>query len=334
MRILVTGGCGFIGSNLIHYLLRTHEHLHLLNIDALTYAANPRNLEGVEGDPRYQFKQIDIADRSALRATLHEFRPEGIFHLAAETHVDNSIREPEPFIQANVIGTFNLLEEARLLWEEGEGRFLHVSTDEVFGVVEGGGSFDEDSPLRPNNPYSATKAGSDHLVRAWYQTYGLDVVTTNCSNNFGPRQHREKLIPTVITSALSGKPIPVYGEGQNIRDWLYIEDHCAALDLLFSEGKAGETYVIGTRNEWKNIDLVRMICSTLDEVEGGGLEGGYASLITFVEDRLGHDLRYAVDPSKIEREFGWKAERGFKQAIRETVIWYRDMLREAKEGAV
>ncbi len=322
MRILVTGGCGFIGSNLIHYLLRTHEELHLLNIDALTYAADPRNVAEAEGDRRYEFRRIDIADRDALRRAIREFRPEGIFHLAAETHVDNSIRNPEPFVRTNYIGTFNLLEEARELWGTGEGRFLHISSDEVFGVAEREGMFDEDSPLRPNNPYSATKAGSDHLVRAWHRTYGMNTVTTNCSNNFGPRQHREKLIPTVIAAALAGNAIPVYGDGRNVRDWLYVEDHCAALDKVFREGKAGETYVIGTRNEWTNIDLVRAICRILDEETGEGENGRHGSLITFVPDRPGHDLRYAVDPTKIERELSWRAEYPFEEALRKTVRWY------------
>ena len=328
MRLIVTGGCGFIGSNLIHYLLRTHDDIQLLNIDALTYAGDPKNLAGVEDDRRYNFQKIDLADHSRLLAGFQEFQPDGIFHLAAETHVDNSIREPAPFVRSNFIGTFNLLEAAREIWKgDPAKRLLHVSSDEVFGVPEEGEVFNEDSQYGPNNPYSATKAGSDHLVRAWHRTYGMNLVTTNCSNNFGPRQHREKLIPTVIATALEGKPIPVYGDGSNIRDWLYVDDHCSALDKVFREGEAGETYMIGTRNEQKNIDLVRLICQILDEEVGNGPDGSYASLITFVPDRPGHDQRYAVDPGKIEHELSWRPAHSFKESLRETIRWYYGRLR-------
>ena len=326
MRILVTGGCGFIGSNLICYLLEKYDDIHILNIDALTYAANPENLSSIAGDQRYEFRQIDIVDREGVRDAIRSFKPDGIYHLAAESHVDNSINEPAAFVMTNVVGMYNLLEEARQFWSLGDssGRFLHVSTDEVYGSLDSEGVFFEESPFRPNSPYSATKASSDHLARAWYHTYGMDVVTTNCSNNFGPRQHREKLIPTVIKSALAHRPIPVYGDGKNVRDWIYVEDHCTALDVVFLKGRSGETYLIGTRNEWPNIDLVTLICRMLDEQRGDGPEGGYESLITFVTDRPGHDQRYAVDPSKIEHELGWNAERSFEDAMRETVRWYSE----------
>ncbi len=328
-RIMVTGGCGFIGSNLIVYLLAKHPDWEVTNVDALTYAADPKNLAGVESNVRYKFRKVDITDRDAVRGVIEECDPEGIFHLAAETHVDNSIAGPAQFIQTNFVGTYNLLEEGRRYWQgvERGGRFLHISTDEVYGSLNAdSAAFTEDSPYAPNSPYSASKAGSDHLVRSWHHTYGMDVVTTNCSNNYGPRQHREKLIPTVITSALARRPIPVYGAGENVRDWLYVEDHCDALDAAFSRGRSGETYLIGTRNEWRNIDLVRSICRLLDEEVGDGPDGGYASLITFVTDRPGHDLRYAVDPSKTERDLGWRPTTSFDDGLRQTVRWYTSAL--------
>lgn len=322
--ILVTGGCGFIGSNLILRLLQTHPDWHITNVDSLTYAGDPDNVRDAEENSRYDFRRVDITDRSAVRDLMRGVAPDGVFHLAAETHVDNSIRGPEQFVLTNVVGTFNLLEEARQLWSEGlPGRFLHVSTDEVYGSIKTDvDSFTEESSYQPNSPYSASKAGSDHLVRSYHQTYGMNVVTTNCSNNFGPRQHREKLIPTVIATALARQPIPVYGQGLNVRDWLYVRDHCNALDLVFLEGMPGETYLIGGRNERQNIDLVRMICSILDHMVDDLPDGGFASLITFVTDRPGHDLRYAVDPSRIERELGWKPEASFDAALQETVAWY------------
>lgn len=322
-RVVVTGGCGFIGSNLIHYLLRKHPEWEVINFDSLTYAANQENLASLEDEPRYRFIQLDITDRDAVRAALRELNPSGIFHLAAESHVDNSIRGPEQFVLTNVVGTFNLLEEARQLWgRDDRKRFLHVSTDEVYGSLGESGAFSETTQYAPNSPYSASKAGSDHLVRAWHHTYGMNVVITNCSNNYGPRQHREKLIPTVIATALRGEPIPVYGQGVNVRDWLYVIDHCEAIDMAFTGGRSGESYVIGGRNEWRNIDLVRSICTLLDEEIGGGPQGGYGSLITFVTDRPGHDARYAIDPSKIENELGWYAATPFQEGLRETVRWY------------
>lgn len=323
MRLVITGGCGFIGSNLIHFLLRRYPEVELLNIDALTYAGNRENVAEIESNPRYHFAEQDITDRDGVRTLLSDFKPDGIYHLAAETHVDNSISGPAAFVTTNLIGTYNLLEEARQLWgNDSSKRFLHVSTDEVYGSIEGEGEFDEESPYRPNSPYSATKAGSDHLVRAWYVTYGMNVVTTNCSNNFGPRQHGEKLIPTVISTALAGRDIPVYGDGKNVRDWLFVDDHCDALDLTFRTGRAGETYAIGARNEWTNIDLVTLICRLLDETVGGGPSDSYSSLITFVQDRPGHDRRYAINPAKIERELGWNVDRPFEDSLRETVRWY------------
>jgi dTDP-glucose 4,6-dehydratase len=327
-RVIVTGGSGFIGSNLVIHLLDRHPDWEVLNVDALTYAGNPANLADVEENPRYRHTQTDITDRSAVAAIFDEFRPDGIFHLAAESHVDNSIRGPEQFVLTNVLGTFNLLEEARRIWKDdfSARRFLHVSTDEVYGALGDEGFFTEETSYAPNSPYSATKAGSDLLVRAYHHTYGMNVVTTNCSNNYGPRQHVEKLIPTVISSALAGRPIPVYGKGENVRDWLHVTDHCRALDMIFHRGTGGESYLIGGHNERKNLDVVRMICQILDSEVGGGPDGSYGTLITFVTDRPGHDLRYAIDPSKIEREFDWSASITFEEGLRDTVLWYYRLL--------
>lgn len=328
MRIIVTGGAGFIGSNLIHYLLNRHSDIQVLNLDKLGYASDPAYLDPVREDERYHFAQADLAERMPVRTVLRTFRPDGIIHLAAESHVDNSIEGPDPFIYSNVVGTFNLLEEFRqyLLDDERQmagNRVLHVSTDEVYGSLEHDGSvFTEASPYAPNSPYSASKASSDMLVRSYHRTYGMDTVITRCSNNFGPHQHDEKLIPTVIRTALQHRDIPVYGKGENVRDWLYVKDHCSALDLAFFSAGAGSTYNIGGRNEWKNIELVRRICDLLNEEHGEGPGGDYKSLIRFVTDRPGHDLRYAVDPACIERELGWRQETGFPEALRQTVCWY------------
>jgi len=327
MNILITGGAGFIGSNLLCYLHEQYPKAHFLNIDKLSYASDLSYLSAIKGSNRYTFKKLDIVDRNGLRDIIQTFKPEGVYHLAAESHVDNSIQGPEPFIQSNVVGTFNLLEECRRFWQEEDGswkphRFVHISTDEVYGELGDEGAFSEETPYAPNSPYSASKAGSDFIVRSYFHTYDMNVVTTNCSNNFGPHQHDEKLIPTVIRTALKGKDIPVYGKGENVRDWLYVRDHCRALDLAFNDGGSGETYVIGGDNEWKNIDLVREICSLLNEEAPNESIGDYSELITFVADRPGHDFRYAIDASKIKRELGWQPADAFRERLRETVRWY------------
>lgn len=327
MNILVTGGAGFIGSNLLCYLHEKYPGDHFLNIDKLSYASDLSYLNAIKDSNRYTFKKLDLVDREAVRDIIRTFKPDGVFHLAAESHVDNSIKGPEPFIQSNIVGTFNLIEECRQFWQQEEEswkehRFLHVSTDEVYGELGDEGAFSEKTPYAPNSPYSASKAGSDFIVRSYFHTYGMDVVTTNCSNNFGPHQHDEKLIPTVIRTALKGDDIPVYGKGENVRDWLYVLDHCEALDLAYQKGKAGETYAIGGNNEWKNIELVRAICDILNGEVGGGPKSDYKNLITFVTDRPGHDFRYAIDASKIKRELGWSPEDAFEERLRETVRWY------------
>lgn len=329
MRLIITGGAGFIGSNLLLHLHKHYPEAHLLNIDKLTYASDLSFLSSIDNSERYRFRQLDLADRNAIRSVVREFNPDGVFHLAAESHVDNSISGPEPFVYSNVVGTFNLLEECRQHWSvhgkpDPEKRFLHVSTDEVFGSLERDGYFTEETPYAPNSPYSATKAGSDFLVRSYSRTYDMNVVTTNCSNNYGPHQHDEKLIPTVIRSALHHKPIPVYGEGKNVRDWLFVRDHCRALDLVYQKGTAGGTYIIGGHNEWQNIELVTEICHLLDEEVGNGPAGRYESLISFVKDRPGHDKRYAIDPTRIEQELGWQNTQDFRRDLRETIRWYAD----------
>ncbi len=329
MRLLITGGAGFIGSNLLIYLHQHYPEAQFLNVDKLTYASNPEYLQSISDSRRYRFEKIDLADRQAVHKVLHDFQPDGVYHLAAESHVDNSIAGPEPFVYSNVVGTFNLLEECRQLWDQNgkpdaQKRFLHISTDEVYGSLGDEGLFREDTPYAPNSPYSATKAGSDFLVRSYHKTYGMNVVTTNCSNNYGPHQHDEKLIPTVIRNAIRHNPIPVYGEGKNVRDWLFVRDHCRALDLVFNKGETGRTYNVGGHNEWKNIDLVREICRLLNEEVGEGPQGDYASLISFVKDRPGHDKRYAIDPTRIEQELGWRNTQDFSRDLRETVRWYAE----------
>lgn len=327
MKLIVTGGAGFIGSNLILYLHEHHPEFEILNIDKLSYASDINYLGPVKQSRRYHFKKLDITDRDKVRETVEAFRPGGVIHLAAESHVDNSILGPEPFILSNVVGTFNLLEECRRFWldtspQNEDHRFLHISTDEVYGTLGDSGFFRETTPYAPNSPYSASKAGSDMLVRSYYHTYGMNAVITNCSNNYGPHQHDEKLIPTVIRTALAKKEIPVYGKGENVRDWLYVEDHCKALANVFYDGKAGERYNIGGDNEWKNIDLVRHICDVLNREAGEGPEGDYKNLITFVKDRPGHDFRYAVDTSKIQKELKWSPSRDFDSLLEKTVRWY------------
>lgn len=329
MRLIVTGGAGFIGSNLILYLHENYPEVEILNIDKLTYASDINYLESLKHDRRYHFKKMDLVERLDVRKVVQNWKPEGVFHLAAESHVDNSIKGPEPFVMSNVIGTFNLLEECRQLWLDDRNpmedhRFLHVSTDEVYGTLGETGSFTESTPYAPNSPYSATKAGSDMLVRSYFHTYGFDAVITNCSNNYGRHQHDEKLIPTVIRKALAKEPIPVYGKGENVRDWLYVDDHCRALAAVFFNGKAGEQYNIGGDNEWKNIELVHNICDILNQKVGDGPDGDYKNLISFVTDRPGHDYRYSVDASKIKSELGWTPAQDFDALLSQTVGWYVD----------
>ena len=334
MRILVTGGAGFIGSALIRHLINNTGH-EVLNLDKLTYAGNLESLQGIATDTRYEFVQADIVVQAAVSATLQRFQPQAIMHLAAESHVDRSIDGPSNFIQTNIVGTYSLLEAARAYWMTLEEpakrafRFHHVSTDEVYGDLHGVDErFIESTPYAPSSPYSASKAASDHLVRAWHRTYGLPVVLSNCSNNYGPFHFPEKLIPLVILNALAGKPLPVYGDGQQVRDWLFVEDHARALLDVVTKGVVGETYNIGGHNEQKNIDVVRRICSLLDELAPERPAGiaQFADLITFVEDRPGHDRRYAIDASKIERELGWVPEQTFETGLRKTVQWYLDNL--------
>ncbi len=327
MKILVTGGAGFIGSNLVCQLIQESEH-RVRNLDALTYAGNEHSLTGIADNPRYTFAKVDICDATAVTAAFNDFQPEWVVHLAAESHVDRSIDSPGAFIQTNVIGTFNMLQAARAHFEglAGEAkanfRFLHVSTDEVYGSLGAEGLFSETTPYDPHSPYSASKASSDHLARAWANTYGLPVLVTNCSNNYGPYQFPEKLIPVVILKALRGEAIPVYGKGENIRDWLYVGDHADALHTVIAKGKIGETYNIGGYNERTNLDLVRLLCELLDEFQPREDGQPYAEQITFVTDRPGHDLRYAIDASKIKRELGWTPKQDHESGFRETVQWY------------
>jgi len=325
--IIVTGGAGFIGSNLIRYLLK-NTTASIINVDKLTYAGNLHSLADVQHNPRYTFEHIDIQDKPALESVFRKYQPNAVMHLAAESHVDRSIDGPAEFLNTNILGTFNLLETSRDYWNRLSGskkkefRFLHISTDEVFGSLSSEGFFDEQSAYDPKSPYSASKAASDHIVRAWHNTYDLPVLITNCSNNYGPYQYPEKLIPLVILNAMNGKPIPVYGKGENIRDWLYVEDHASALTQVLQEGKIGETYLIGGRNEKTNLEVVNTICEVLDRIVTNPLVEKHASLIEFVTDRPGHDMRYAIDPSKIERDLGWKPSVTFEQGIEKTVRWY------------
>lgn len=334
MRILVTGGAGFIGSTLVRLLVsRGHQ---VLNIDKLTYAGNPRSLADLEGNPAHTLLQADICTEAAMRQAFADFRPDAVMHLAAESHVDRSIDGPMEFVRTNVLGTAALLQATRdyisaFSFPISDFRFLHVSTDEVYGTLGDSGKFTETTPYDPHSPYSASKASSDHLARAWYDTFGLPVLVTNCSNNYGPYQFPEKLIPVVLLKALRGEPIPVYGKGENIRDWLYVEDHAEALLTVLENGSPGETYNIGGNNEMRNIDLVRLLCRLLDEcVESGKQKAGsrkgktFADQITFVTDRPGHDMRYAIDASKIERELGWEPKQDHESGFRKTVQWYLD----------
>jgi dTDP-glucose 4,6-dehydratase len=322
MKILITGGAGFIGSAVVRLAIaRGH---HVVNLDALTYAANLENVAEAAQSDRYAFEQADIRDRAALDRILAQHRPDAIMHLAAESHVDRSIDGPAAFVETNVIGTFNMLEAARAYWtaqgRPDSFRFHHISTDEVFGSLGETGQFTETTPYDPRSPYSASKAGSDHLVRAWAETYGLPVVLTNCSNNYGPYHFPEKLVPVVILKALSGQPIPVYGDGGNVRDWLYVEDHADALLLVLEKGRLNRSYNIGGENEATNIDLVRTICAHMDALHPAGAP--HADLITFVTDRPGHDRRYAIDPTRIRTELGWRPSVTVEEGLRRTVEWY------------
>jgi dTDP-glucose 4,6-dehydratase len=326
-KFLVTGGAGFIGSAVVRRLIRETSH-QVLVVDKLTYAGNLDSLAPVAGSDRYGFEQADIADAARMRAILSRFQPDVIMHLAAESHVDRSIDGPGAFVQTNVVGTFTLLQAALAYWrgltgERRDGfRFHHISTDEVFGTLGPDGFFHEEYPYQPNSPYSASKAASDHFVRAWHHTYGLPTLITNCSNNYGPYHFPEKLIPLVILNALEGKPLPVYGKGENVRDWLYVDDHAEALIRVAEAGRVGENYNIGGWNERSNIDVVRAICALVDEMAPSSAIGPREGLITYVTDRPGHDLRYAIDASKIERELGWRPVETFETGLRKTVTWY------------
>lgn len=330
MKILVTGGAGFIGSAVVRHIIENTQD-SVVNVDKLTYAGNLESLESVENNPRYAFEQVDICDAKELARVFEQHKPDAVMHLAAESHVDRSIDGPAAFIETNIVGTYTLLEASRAYWnslddeKKAAFRFHHISTDEVYGDLEGTDDlFTETTPYAPSSPYSASKASSDHLVRAWLRTYGLPTIVTNCSNNYGPFHFPEKLIPLMILNALDGKPLPVYGNGQQIRDWLFVEDHARALYKVVTEGEIGETYNIGGHNEKANIDVVRTICALLEELVPNKPEGvaKYEDLITYVKDRPGHDVRYAIDAAKIGRELGWKPLETFESGIRKTVEWY------------
>lgn len=326
MKIIITGGAGFIGSALIRYLIKNTKDI-ILNLDKLTYAANLNSLKEIEKDPRYLFKQVDICDQESVQSIFEEFQPDGVMHLAAESHVDRSIDSSEIFIKTNILGTFTLLECARKYWNQSKKetfRFHHISTDEVFGSLGSEGLFTEKTPYAPNSPYSSSKASSDHLVRAWHHTYGLPTLITNCSNNYGPYHFPEKLIPLMILNAIESKELPIYGNGENIRDWLFVEDHAEALNLVFKKGVVGETYNIGGNCEKTNMEVVHTICDVLAALRPLPEGQSYKNLITFVQDRPGHDKRYAIDASKIRKELGWYPKETFETGIKKTVQWYLD----------
>lgn len=328
-KVVVTGGAGFIGSAVCRYLV-LEKQVQVLNVDKLTYAGNLSSLNEINDSPLYRFAHVDICDGKSVAALLAEFQPDAVMHLAAESHVDRSIDGPSAFIQTNIVGTANLLECVREYWnalapaEKQVFRFHHISTDEVYGSLGAEGLFEETTPYDPRSPYSASKASSDHLVKAWHHTYGLPVVITNCSNNYGPYHYPEKLIPLVILNALDEKPLPIYGKGDNVRDWLYVEDHARALVQVVESGQVGETYNVGGRNERTNLQVVETICDVLDELRPRADGSVYRGLITYVTDRPGHDMRYAIDATKLETELGWRAQEDFESGIRRTIQWYLD----------
>jgi len=336
--VLITGGAGFIGSNFIPFFLEKNPDIQIINLDKITYAGNLENLREIKKNNRHIFVEDDICNAELSDTIFKKHNIGSVIHFAAESHVDNSIVSPDTFIQTNIHGTFNLLEAAKEHWLEAPNRakkgfeaarFHHISTDEVYGSLGNEGYFTEETSYAPNSPYSASKAASDFLVRSYFHTYGLNVVTSNCSNNYGPKQHNEKLIPTIIRKALAGERIPIYGDGKNIRDWLYVLDHCKGIDLVFKEGKTGDTYAIGGDNEHNNLDIAKRICDILDEVRPRKT-GSYKEQITFVEDRLGHDRRYAIDASKIKNELGWQTETDFETGLRKTVSWYIEKIKHPR----
>lgn len=329
--ILVTGGAGFIGANFISYFLKKNAVCKIVNLDALTYAGDLSNVSELQENPRYTFIHGDICDREFVETLFNKYQFSAVIHFAAESHVDNSITNPDAFVKTNVFGTFNLLDTAKNYWMESpnvykkgfeEARFHHISTDEVYGTLGKTGLFTEETPYAPNSPYSASKASSDFMVRSYFHTYGMNVVTTNCSNNYGPKQHDEKLIPTIIRKAIFGEKIPIYGDGKNIRDWLYVLDHCKGIELVFTSGKSGGTYNVGGKNERDNLYIAHTICDILDEMIPKKVS--YKEQVQFVKDRPGHDYRYAIDATKLEQELGWEAAENFESGIRKTIQWYMD----------
>lgn len=323
--ILITGGAGFIGSHVVRLFVNKYPEYRIVNLDGLTYAGNLENLRDIENSPNYEFVKADISKEKQVMQVFYNHQPDGIIHLAAESHVDRSISNPTEFIYTNIIGTVNLLNAARMIWQGSarENRFYHISTDEVYGSLGDSGSFLETTPYDPKSPYSASKASSDHLVRAYHHTFGLPVVISNCSNNYGPNQFPEKLLPLFINNIRHNKPLPVYGKGANVRDWLYVEDHARSIDIIFHHGKDGETYNIGGNNEWKNIDLILLLCRLMDE-KLHRPAGASEKLISYVKDRAGHDLRYAIDSTKLQKELGWKPSVTFEEGLSKTIDWYLD----------